>query len=227
MNKLLTLGCSLSDFPSDGWPFQVAKIFDNHDHYAFGAGGNQQLLDCIDEYLIKNSVKNLTIVYQITGMTRGGGLYINQQSNDWLVQQPDAGAKYSSEWQGYFGDQYMYWSDNFKVVSEEIKNPITMTTRVVSKLCLLADAGANVYTFRGWSGVMSQQTFDQKSKITAEDQWQKAKILFDKHNVKYADIPIVDWCIIENKNLPDGFHPSAEASKDYAKQVLMPLIKES
>ena len=227
MKRLLTLGCSLSDFPDGGWPYTVGEYFDKHDHFAFGGGGNQQLLDIIDEYLIYNKVKDLTIVYQLTGMTRAGGLYMEEYNNEWLVQEPTVENKYSMKWQGYFGDQNMYWSDNYKVVKESIRNPIKMSTRTIAKLCLLSDAGANVYTFRGWTGVMSQHTFDGKSQFTAEEHWQKAKVLLDKHKVKYVDIPIVDWCILNDKELPDGFHPSGEASKDFANKMLIPLIKEN
>ena len=74
---------------------------------------------------------------------------------------------------------------------------------------------------------MSQQTFDAESRLTSEEYWQKAKVLLDRHNVKYVDIPIVDWCIKNNKELPDGFHPSVSASNDFAKQILLPLIKEN
>lgn len=227
MKRLLTLGCSLS--PKDFWPAEVGKHFDKHNHYSFGGGGNQQLLDCIDEFLITNDVKNLTIVYQITGMMRAGGLYLDMQArkdnediSSWS-HIPD-----TIRWDGHFGKQWMVWTDNYETVYNEIRNPITMMTRVFSKLCLLADAGANVYTFRGWTGVMSQETFNKKINLplTSEKYWDKAKELLNKNNVTCIDQSIVNWCIENDKELPDGFHPSCDSSHEYAKEILIPLMPD-
>lgn len=221
MKRLLTLGCSLS--PDTHWPAEVSKHFDEHTHYSFGGGSNQQLLDCIDEFLITNDVKNLTIVYQITGMMRAGGLYLDMQERK---SNQDVGALDAISWDGHFGKQWMVWTDNYETVYNEIRNPITMMTRVFSKLCLLADAGADVYTFRGWTGVMSQETFNKKVdlSLTSEEYWDKAKKLLNKNNVTCIDQSIVNWCIENDKELPDGFHPSCVSSHEYAKEILIPLM---
>ena len=52
----MTLGCSLSDTKRN-WGVRLAQLLnvDNHVHFAFAGGGNQQLLDCIDDYTLQNN----------------------------------------------------------------------------------------------------------------------------------------------------------------------------
>tara|TARA_R110002074_G_scaffold201981_3_gene369896 strand:- start:1337 stop:2026 length:690 start_codon:yes stop_codon:yes gene_type:complete len=221
MKQLVTLGCSLS--PKDSWPHVCnhAGLFDIHTNYGFGGGGNQQLLDCIDEYLLRNTVKDLTVIYQMTGMERGGGMYPItgplpdvpkiQVHESWEAHsiRPD---HRSCEWNGYFGNQHMLWSDKHDIVKNEHKNPIIMVTRVVSKLCLLANAGATVYAFRGWTGVIPH---------TPEETWKQITDVFDKNNVNYVDEPLVDWCIKTNQQFyPDDWHPATMSSRRYAEEFL-------
>ena len=222
MKKLLTLGCRLA--PIDSWPdaCNQAGQFDIHTNYGFGGGGNQQLLDCIDEYLYHNTTKDLTVIYQMTGMERGGGIYSIwtepmpevpkiQVSNEWMEHKirPDTR---SLLWEGYFGKQYMLWSDKFDIVKNEPKNHIILLTRVVSKLCLLANAGATVYAFRGWTGIIPH---------APEEMWKQITDVFDKNNVNYIDEPLVDWCIKTDQRLdPDDWHPLPMSGRYYAEEFL-------
>lgn len=223
MNTLLTLGCSLAPRGPMFWPATVGELFDKHDHYNFGGGGNQMLLDCIDEYLLTHSADNLTILYQMTGMTRGGGLYEIAQD----LSQPVKGANNPQgrwdDWNGVFGKQYMIWTDKHPIVKNEIKNPTTMITRVVSKLCLLARAGIQVYTFRGWSGILENDTY---SRNKSDYKWKQIENIFNQNNVNHIDEPYVDWCVKNNKEFIDDWHPKAFSSCDYANEVIIPLINK-
>ena len=215
MKKLLTLGCSLS--PQDHWPSVVSELYDNHTHYNFEAGGNQQLLDTIDEYLYHNTTTDLTVVYQLTGVDRNGGLY---EIKGPLPTVPDIAfpESRSMEWNGYFGKQHMLWSDKFDIVKNEIRNPTTMITRIVSKLCLLSNAGANVCIFRGWTGALTSKAWGDSS---PDEVWDKMTDVFDKNNVVYIDEPFVDWCIRNDMPFfPDDWHPTSYSSQEFAKQII-------
>jgi|14_taG_2_1085336.scaffolds.fasta_scaffold00417_16 hypothetical protein len=221
MKKLLTLGCSLA--PIDSWPYTCnqAGQFDIHTNYGFGGGGNQQLLDCIDEYLYHNTTKDLTVVYQMTGMERGGGIYSSGVSKELIDHKtklrelsnilPD---QRSLLWEGYFGKQYMLWGSSLShgMHYDEHHNHIILLTRVVSKLCLLANAGVTVYAFRGWTGIIPH---------APEKTWEQITDVFDKNNVNYIDEPLVDWCIkTDQEFMPDNWHPRTSASRYYAEEFL-------
>ena len=225
MKTLLTLGCSLAP-PDNYWPLHVGKLFDKHDAYAFGGGGNQMLLDCIDEYLLTHSADNLTILYQMTGMTRAGGLYNLKEYPQDLTQhvkgihEPEGGW---DDWNGVFGKQHIIWTDRHHVVKNEIRNPTTMITRVVSKLCLLARAGIQVYTFRGWSGILENETYSTNK---SDYKWEQIKNILNQNNVNCIDEPYVDWCVKNDKKFfEDDWHPRSSGSRDYADEFIIPLIK--
>ena len=223
MKKLLTLGCSLS--PIEMWPTACndTGVFDTHTNYGFGGGGNQQLLDCIDEYLLRNTVQDLTIIFQMTGMERRGGLYAANGplpkipgpatvvAPEWKEDYPNPDLR-SCLWKGYFGDQHMLWGDKHAVVRLQPSNSVTMITRVVSKLCLLANAGATVYTFRGWTGVIPHNP---------DETWKQITDVFDKNNVNYIDEPLTDWCIKTDQTFaPDDWHPTTISSRRYAEEFI-------
>ena len=219
MKKLLTLGCSLA--PSDSWPYTCNQSgqFDTHTNYNFGGGGNQQLLDCIDEYLYHNTTKDLTVVYEMTGMERGGGIYSlgvsiwDSVSNE-LIEYKIHPGKRSLIWEGYFGKQRMLWgaSPDHSMHYDEHHSHIIMLTRVVSKLCLLANAGVTVYAFRGWTGIIPH---------APEKTWEQITDVFDKNNVNYIDEPLVDWCIKTDQRLdPDDWHPLPMSGRYYAEEFL-------
>lgn len=214
MTHLLTLGCSLA--PEGGWPKALSEIIsaDDHTHYSFGGGGNEQLLNCIDEFVLNNELKNLTVMYQITGVARGGGLFQEHTINPEYMPQLRQGTPYSQEWNGVFGKQWMLWTDRFPEVKKRHPSPPTLITSIASTLTMLAQAGATVYTFRGWSGVFSQ-TYPNSTPID-HSTWNKFRNLVSSNGVHTIEPSLVDWCLENNKEFwEDGWHPRTHSSREF------------
>lgn len=229
MKKLIALGCSLTS-PEKNWAKRLVENLDhviagNHIQYAYGGGGNQQLLDCISDYTLKNDLKDLLLVYQITGLNRGGEIVTDEFIKHHKINLDDERKKVAGEFgpdgnwddfDGVFGKQKLIWTTNYKVIYDSIKllNKEIMISRVASTLCMLSKAGVDVVTFRGWTGAMPQ------------DYWDKCKSSFDRYGVHYVDTPFVDWCFETNQKFLDEWHPDTEGHNAYAHEILQPFIEE-
>jgi len=238
MTTLITLGCSLS--PSNEnhvccWAGSLAEHLqpEHHIHNAFGGGGNQQLLDYLSRYVLEHSLKDHIIVYQITGINRGGGVFTKESlesANITLNQKhkrkPHTNMGYWDTFDSYFGDeQYTIWANTkYDIVKQQLKleNSEMKLTRLVSTLSLLSLAGAKVFTFRGWSGALAGHTWTNDVDDKAEDRWKKCKQVFNRTGVEYIDECLVDWCMENNLKFVDDWHPNFESHDMFADKFIVP-----
>jgi len=242
MKTLITLGCSLS--PSNtirvcSWAGTLADHLQpvHHIHNAFGGGGNQQLIDYLSNYVLTHSLKDHIIVYQITGINRGGNIYNKEllESNNITLDPAHKRPTHCEmgNWDtfdSYFGDeQYTIWAGpQYDIVEDHRKfdNPEIKLTRLVSTLSLLSLAGATVFAFRGWSGALAGQTWNDATDNKSEDRWEKCKQVFDRTGVEYINECLVDWCMKNNLTFVDDWHPSADSHYKFADECILPRFKK-
>jgi len=240
MKTLITLGCSLTPFHKNlpnSWanPLKDQLCPDKHVQFSFGGGGNQQLLDYLDRYMLENNLENTTIAYQITGITRGGGIYsdsILANNNEILHPQektePGSNKGTWQEYDCYFGSKKTtLWCGDFETHKKQmqIHDPDILLTRIVSTLSMLSLAGANVFAFRGWAGALAddqERWFPGASAKIAHQRWAKCKKAFDRHGVDYIDECLVEWCKEMDLEFCDDWHPTGESSYMFADKFIVP-----
>jgi len=239
---LITLGCSLTPY-LDGQPTSWAKKLkehlcpDKHIQFSFNGGGNQQLLDYLDQYMLTNDLKNTTIAYQLTGIARTGGIYSddilfrNNVTLDPKDMMPVGGSP-DGRWQKndcYFGSKKTtIWTGKYydlKTNQRRLHDSDILLTRVVSKLCMLSAAGVNVFVFRGWTGALADDIDRWWPGATAKktiERWTKCKKAFDTYGVDYIDECLVDWCKENNLEFLDDWHPNLYSHSLFSESFIVP-----
>lgn len=232
---LITCGCSLS--PTEFWPRYTAKYLniDVSSWMHLGAGGSSnglQMYRLQNQILKLPDMKNVTIIYQVTGQNRSW--YI---CNEMAMQKTPA--LFTEEDRVKSGDAgYNKWvlTDNYidkkpralclnhhektldlhlervPAVCQNHVDPEYEQQQLLFTLSMLRQAGANVFVFRGWSGVLP------------EENWEVFKDKFNQTGVKYTNECLVEWCLENNYPFIDDYHPEGLGSCAFIHHKIFPLM---
>tara|TARA_B100000085_G_C18552769_1_gene516610 strand:+ start:1229 stop:1999 length:771 start_codon:yes stop_codon:yes gene_type:complete len=249
IKKLLTLGCSIN--PKEGW----SKCAFNHlkekvgvlnindwTQYGYGGGGNQILLDLLNEYFCKNSYNDTLVIFQVTDISRISMVMDHAEIIDHGLEhslQPDLEEGFHGSahkcWFGFNSvfsgrrqigiynrnnpiiKKFIYESKKSKKKMRLFHNQYMLISQMTNILKMLSYTPAEVIVFKGWSGCIR----DHKS-VTLNSVFEEQ---IKSSKVHYIDKPNVDWCLKKGLEMEsDGFHPAFTSHWQYCEKFINPII---
>jgi len=246
MKKLLTLGCSIN--PKEGWSkcaFNHLKEkvgvlnIDDWTQYGYGGGGNQILLDRLNEYFCKNSYNDTLVIFQVTDIKRISMVMdhseiINNGLDHNLIKAYQEGIE-SNEHKNWFPFNSVFtgtrqiglYNRNNPILKKFLHgkkrtnrlfiNRHMLISQLTNTLKMLSYTPAEVIVFKGWSGCIRDD-----NNITINDMFEEQ---IKSSKIHYIDTPNVDWCLLHRlKMQSDGFHPTYESHWKYCENFINPII---
>jgi len=241
IKKLVTLGCSLN--PLQGWSgcaFNHLNINENDwTHFGHGGGGNQILLEQLNEYFCKNSYSDTLVIFQVTDIKRISMVMdhagIIDHGLDYnLIKAHQEGIE-STEQKNWFPFNSVFtgtrqiglYNRNNPILKKFLHgkkrtnrlfiNRHMLISQLTNTLKMLSYTPAEVIVFKGWSGCIRDDKCASISSIF-EEQIKSSKI-------HYIDTPNVDWCLLNRLKMEsDGFHPLEQSHWKYCEELINPII---
>ena len=198
MHKLVCTGDSLGEL----WPIAANDIIDNGNffHYAYGGSGiDLQTNMLMNHYLQYGADENTTIISQYTGSNRNN-IILNGDCDEYEL--PEEKFYYINALSNR-EEFIMNESKRFSFLSKDNDSGESRVRNMTAIHCMLAELGANVYVFRGWTGVF------------AEEIWKQCTVHYEKHGVKYTDATLVETALridARESSWLDDFHPNGDLS---------------
>ena len=216
-SKFIALGCSMTSIP--GWVDYCNEDLNMQVYnLAEGASGNQTQVFRLKNYLLENKLfdkmKDIVLLWQITGPNRSSALLDNVESNK----------KYKNVWGNGYRDFFEYESAIFKdpvlgILSnnkhiERFNQSFDANfEQFVADVLIFSKLVKKIILWYGWKDLYDQERLEQINK------------LFMSHDIQIVEEPVLDYC--KNHNLPfrDDMHPTKESSINWAKNNLLPVVR--
>ena len=221
MNKLFTLGCSLTW--NMGWKEILAEKlgYELTDSSMF-AGSNSLQLRRIHSYIVNSQIsKDDIIVWQITSQMRHSFSIHSIEWNDRLedVVQDDESAKYYIDSPTNYFDKKIHRDilSNHPLITEasEYFDFNQSMEELVSTIILLSSK-YKVLIFVGWDGALREEC----------NNFARFTNLLEDNNVPHLKESFLTWTIKHRLPIADDIHPVQPASERYAERVLFPKLQE-
>jgi len=231
MNKLFTLGCSLTF--SYGWKDVLSrKIGFELVNSAMYAGSNDLQIRRIHSYIVNDQISEDDIlIWQITSKMRYT-FSIDmcpewQRSLDYIPNKnPDpnwANCQYyiDAPVNVFDGKQHVDVLSNHPLATKASSyfDPTQALEELLSTIILLNNSH-KLLVFVGWPGALDEDYESYNPFIDA----------LAAHNVPHLPESMLEWVIRTDHDLdeedPTGLHPTMESSEAYANQVLYPKLQD-
>lgn len=218
MYKLITLGCSLTHHA--GWAQYLNECTKYPlNNFAQSAGSNQLQQRKIQNYILRNGLDSSDIIiWQITSTERWyKRLLLDAKTTEKLKYYQDNPDKHPtlvlSEENIIDGISRVDELCN-SVFDDSLRDEAQNLEDLLFFIVSIRKFTPNVFVFLGW-----------KEAIPLVHQDAFAKLL-KKFDIKFIDVPLVDWCKDHNYNFDLLLHPTTGSSSKYARDVLIPALEK-
>jgi hypothetical protein len=226
MNKLITLGCSLTH--NQGVKEKLAQLLGYElVNLSQSACGNGLQVNRFQEHVLQNKIdKNDIIIWQVTTPVRNAVRLFPNEKNYYEIKKLQD-EEFTPK------DRYHFVQDSFnafdnisrldmlcnspwsKVYTLEYFDMLEQLQNVLSNIVLCSKIYPKTLVVFGWYEMMN------------EHEHNVFKNYLDMHNVNYIKEYYLDWVISKGLKMWDNDkHPDEEAGGEWSKQVLFPKLQE-